>query len=127
VPPSDKRFQILCLSGGGYRGLHVARILEIIEEHIEPPVARHFDLIAGTSIGGIIALALALEIPAKRIRESLQAVGPTLFPQKPPDFARARAVFDKSGTISVVQGYSISKTDRTPKQSAGNFNSYWHN
>lgn len=94
---SARRFQILSLSGGGYRGLHVARILEIIEENIERPIAQHFDLIAGTSIGGIIALALALEIPAQRIRKSLEDVGPNLFPQLPPDFSEIRRLFQRPG------------------------------
>jgi len=98
TPP--KRFQILSLSGGGYRGLHVARILEIVEGKVGHPVARHFDLIGGTSIGGIIALALALEIPAKVIRQTLEDVGPNLFPKLPPDFAEVRRLFDCPGIWS---------------------------
>lgn len=94
-----KRFQILSLSGGGYRGLHVARILEIIEEKVGRPVAQHFDLIAGTSIGGIIGLALALEISAQKIRQALEEVGPNLFPQLPPDFAEVRRLFECRGIV----------------------------
>lgn len=52
-------FRILSLSGGGYRGLFTARILADLEERIGAPIATRFDLIAGTSIGGILALALA--------------------------------------------------------------------
>lgn len=59
---SGKRFQVLALSGGGYRGLYTAKILADIESELGGPVGRHFDLIAGTSIGGILALAVALEI-----------------------------------------------------------------
>lgn len=61
------RFQILSISGGGFRGLYPAQILAIVEQETGGPIARHFDLIAGTSIGGILAMALALEIPAKEI------------------------------------------------------------
>lgn len=93
----NKRFQILALSGGGYRGLHIAQILEIIENKINGRIAKHFDLIAGTSIGGIIALALALEIPARVIRETLEELGPSLFPKGPPEFLIARALFQKTG------------------------------
>lgn len=92
-----KRFQLLSLSGGGYRGLHVARIIELIEEKIGHPIAQCFDLIAGTSIGGIIALALALEIPAQKIRKTLEAVGPSLFPKLPPDFAETRRLLNCKG------------------------------
>ncbi|MDQ9172056.1 CBASS cGAMP-activated phospholipase [Oxalobacteraceae bacterium R-40] len=95
-----KTFQILTLSGGGYRGLHIAQVLEIIEERIEGRIARHFDLIAGTSIGGIIALALSLEIPARDIRQTLEDLGPSLFPRKPPDFATVRKVLGQSSLFS---------------------------
>jgi uncharacterized protein len=61
------RFQILSLSGGGYRGLYTATILADLEQSIGRPLARCFDLIAGTSVGGILALGLALEIPASRL------------------------------------------------------------
>ena len=68
-PESQDRspFHVLCLSGGGVRGVHSARILEIMEEHLGEPVARRFDLVCGTSIGGILALALALELPASML------------------------------------------------------------
>lgn len=99
-PP--KRFQILSLSGGGYRGLHVARILEIIEGKLGYPIAKHFDLIAGTSIGGIIGLALAMEIRASKIREALEEIGPTLFPTPPPAFPVARKLLVQSGVSRMV-------------------------
>lgn len=62
-------FHILALSGGGFKGLFTAVILEKLEEAFGCPIAKKFDLLAGTSIGGVIALALADEIPAKTIKE----------------------------------------------------------
>tara|TARA_R110001599_G_scaffold159052_2_gene346340 strand:- start:149031 stop:150134 length:1104 start_codon:yes stop_codon:yes gene_type:complete len=103
VIPQQKRFQILSLSGGGYRGLHIAQVLEIIEKKIDGPIAHHFDLIAGTSIGGIIALALALEIPARVIRETLEKLGPSLFPKTPPEFLVARTLFEKAGYLAIAK------------------------
>ncbi|MCY1166510.1 MAG: CBASS cGAMP-activated phospholipase [Pseudomonadota bacterium] len=90
-------FQILSLSGGGYRGLHVAQILEIIEKKTGNRIADHFDLIAGTSIGGIIALGLASRIPATTIRETLEELGPRLFPQPPPAFNAVRQLLACKG------------------------------
>lgn len=76
----EARFRILALSGGGFRGLYTARILEQLEEKTGgTPVARYFDLICGTSVGGIIALALALEIPAARIVALLKERGVKIF------------------------------------------------
>jgi uncharacterized protein len=49
-------FQILSLSGGGYLGLYTAKVLAGLEEEMGGHTADHFDLIAGTSVGGIIGL-----------------------------------------------------------------------
>lgn len=74
-----KRFQVLALSGGGYRGLYTAKVLELLEQKSGKPIASHFDLICGTSIGGIIALALALEIPASQIAKTFLDEGEAIF------------------------------------------------
>ena len=58
-----RRFRILSLSGGGYLGLYTARVLAGLEARAGEPLGRRFDLIAGTSVGGILALALAYEVP----------------------------------------------------------------
>ena len=55
-----ERFQILSLDGGGIRGVFSAAILAAIEEDLDIRLVDHFDLIAGTSTGGIIAVALGL-------------------------------------------------------------------
>lgn len=49
---------ILALDGGGIRGVIPARVLASLEERAGLPACRLFDLVAGTSTGGIIALAL---------------------------------------------------------------------
>ena len=103
---TGKRFQILSLSGGGYRGLHIAHVLEIIEQQIGGRIGKHFDLIAGTSIGGIIALAIASEIPATNIRQTLEELGPRLFHRLPPDFPLFRELFSKSGFKKGLYGLS---------------------
>ncbi len=74
-----KRFQILALSGGGYRGLFSARILELMEEQYGGQVADRFDLISGTSIGGILALALAVRIPAANLKKIFVNHGAEIF------------------------------------------------
>lgn len=61
-------FWVLALSGGGYRGLFTATVLEELEKRLGGPIARHFDLITGTSIGGILGLGLASEIRATELR-----------------------------------------------------------
>ena len=78
--PAQPPFQILCLSGGGYRGLYTATLLEELEKQSVKPLAQVFDLIAGTSIGGILALGLAAGIKAKTLRESFEKKGSAIFP-----------------------------------------------
>lgn len=50
---------ILSLDGGGIRGLIPARILREIERRAAKPISGLFDLIVGTSTGGILAVGLA--------------------------------------------------------------------
>src|SRR5688500_5321895 len=76
------RFQVLALSGGGFRGLYTAKVLADLETEIGGPIARHFDLIAGTSVGGILALAVAMEIPARRIVELFVEHGEEIFKKR---------------------------------------------
>jgi hypothetical protein len=52
------RFSLLAVDGGGIRGVIPARVLQEIEGHFQRPICDLFDLVAGTSTGGIIALGL---------------------------------------------------------------------
>ncbi|URL05870.1 patatin-like phospholipase family protein [Avibacterium sp. 21-595] len=77
-------FKILSLSGGGYRGLYTAEVLKELENHLKTKnpndcIANYFNLITGTSIGGIIALALAYEIPAEKISKIFDDKGEEIF------------------------------------------------
>lgn len=80
VPPrSSRRTQLLSLSGGGFRGLFTARLLEELERRADRPLAEAFEVLAGTSIGGILAIALAVGRPASALRSTIEAEGPRLF------------------------------------------------
>src|SRR5690349_3735852 len=52
--------KILSIDGGGIRGIIPAMLLAQIESRTNRPIARLFDLIAGTSTGGILALGLTV-------------------------------------------------------------------
>ena len=66
----QQRFRILSLDGGGIRGVFPAALLARLEEHLEHPIGRYFDLIAGTSTGGIIAIGLGLGLSAQATSSS---------------------------------------------------------
>jgi patatin-like phospholipase/acyl hydrolase len=78
----NKRFQILSLDGGGIKGLFSAAVLAHLEEDLKVRVTDHFDLITGTSTGGIIALALASGMSPKEIVHFYVESGPHIFPQQ---------------------------------------------
>lgn len=73
--------RILCLDGGGIKGLFAATILSKIEELTGNPIFRYFDMISGTSTGAIIAAGIALGIPASQICELYVKHAPQIFPQ----------------------------------------------
>lgn len=93
LQPSERKFKVLALSGGGYRGLYTAKILADVEDTISAPIATRFDLITGTSIGGILALALALEIPASKMVEIFVKHGGELFSKRFSLFGLLRAPY----------------------------------
>jgi len=55
----ERRKSVLCLDGGGSRGVITLQFLKRIETITGEPITQFFDLIIGTSTGGLIALMLA--------------------------------------------------------------------
>jgi patatin-like phospholipase/acyl hydrolase len=82
-------FRVLSLDGGGIKGTYTASVLASLEEMTGRKVADHFDLITGTSTGGIIAVGLGLGLSARQIRDFYVNKGPVLFPPPPRGFIRA--------------------------------------
>jgi patatin-like phospholipase/acyl hydrolase len=80
IPQLKKPFRILSLDGGGIMGTFTAAVLAQLEEMTGKKVVNHFDLITGTSTGGIIAIALGLGIPAKEVLDFYATKGPDIFP-----------------------------------------------
>jgi len=75
-------FRILSLDGGGIRGAFTAGFLAEIERRTGRSVAEHFDLLAGTSTGGIIAAALALGEPAEKVEMMYRIRGVSIFTRR---------------------------------------------
>jgi patatin-like phospholipase/acyl hydrolase len=61
-------------------GAIAAGILKTIEDTLDTKTAEHFDLIVGTSTGGILALGLALGIPAMSLSDFYHSRGEKVFP-----------------------------------------------
>lgn len=75
-----QKFRVLSLSGGGIRGLYTASFLAEIEKLSGKKFADHFDLIVGTSTGGLIAIAIGLGNSVASIRDFYKNHGSTIFP-----------------------------------------------
>ena len=80
--PEDREFRILSIDGGGIRGIYPATFLAGLEERYLKgnSIAHYFDLIAGTSTGGIIALGLAAGLKAASLRDLYIDRGCEIFP-----------------------------------------------
>jgi uncharacterized protein len=84
LTPAPACCRVLSLSGGGFRGLYTARLLARIEESGkfgDGPIGARFDLIAGTSVGGILAAGLAAGVSARELHAMLAQWGPSIFPK----------------------------------------------
>jgi len=90
------RFQILALSGGGFLGLYTAKILAELERQARRPLGQCFDLICGTSIGGILALGLGAEVPAAQMLSAFERDGEKIFSRRP----RARGPLSKAHDLA---------------------------
>ena len=71
--------RILSIDGGGIKGVFPASFLASIEDAIGGNLSGYFDLIVGTSTGGIIALGLGLGMSAKDILRFYEEYGPGIF------------------------------------------------
>ncbi|WP_416355812.1 CBASS cGAMP-activated phospholipase [Aureimonas phyllosphaerae] len=78
-------FRILSIDGGGIRGILPATILELCERNFlgGGSAGRCFDMITGTSTGGIIALGLGRGKTAAEILQLYTDHGGEIFPQVP--------------------------------------------
>jgi hypothetical protein len=73
-------FRILSIDGGGIKGVFPAALLCAFQQGLQSPIADYFDLIAGTSTGGIIALGLGLGLTPSEILNFYKLHGATIFP-----------------------------------------------
>jgi len=97
-------FKILSLDGGGIRGAFIAALLAKLQESLDQPINKYFDLITGTSTGGLIAVALGMGMSAARIKALYQAGGPAIFTRPPP---RLSKIF-RGGLDAILRKYKIS-------------------
>lgn len=77
-----RHFKILCIDGGGIKGIYSAELLAKFEEVFGCVVSDCFDMLCGTSTGGIIALAASLKIPMSSVVKFYREKGPSIFNER---------------------------------------------
>lgn len=81
----DRREKLLSICGGGFLGLYSALILEYLEalligpDDTEGKLHRVFQVVAGTSVGGILALGIAFRVPARELVKIIVETGTATF------------------------------------------------
>jgi uncharacterized protein len=78
--PRLDEFRILALDGGGIKVTYTASVLATWQKLTGKPIAQHFDLITGTSTGGIIAIAMGLGVAPERVLQLYVDKGRDIFP-----------------------------------------------
>lgn len=80
-----RNFRILALDGGGLRGTFTAAVLAKWDDMLKAGggngIISHFDLVAGTSTGAILAIGLALGLNPSEILAFYEDKGPKIFPK----------------------------------------------
>ena len=79
LPSQNLPFKILSIDGGGIKGLYSALVLAHLEEEFGVKLVDYFDMICGTSTGGLIALGLASGKSARELATFYEQEGPTIF------------------------------------------------
>lgn len=93
---SDNYFDILSIDGGGIKGMYSAKLLELLESQYGFKSYECFNLICGTSTGGLIALALAQGNPAKTISNFYENNGDKIFPDISPIIRKFKSLMSYS-------------------------------
>lgn len=91
----NKPFKILSIDGGGIKGLYSSTVLEHLEKKYQGSCSDYFDMLCGTSTGGLIALGLSLKIPASEMSKIYSEHGKDIFPKQSKIIGLLRQTFWK--------------------------------
>lgn len=107
----NRPFRVLSLDGGGMRGSYTATYLACLSEAFARrrnaesiDIGKAFDLIVGTSTGGIIACALAADIPMRDIINLYRNHGAKIFSLSMPDGINLKLLKERKRSEHLKKG-----------------------
>lgn len=112
-------YRVLAIDGGGVRGLVAALVLADLERRADRPVAELFDLVAATSTGAIVGLALLR--PGAGNRPARSAAEVAAFYERTSQKVFSRSRWQRLRTVDGFLGpkYATEELDRTLKEEFG--------
>lgn len=121
----ERKSRLLCIDGGGMRGVVVCQVLMELQKYLKRPVLDYFDWIGGTSVGAFMGCTLALGSTLQQMKRTCFELKDEVFNGRKPYNANfLENVFKKTlGTdkrMSDIRGKNIAITtvvaDRDPCQ-----------
>jgi len=105
----EKKINILCLDGGGAKGMYTLGVLSELEKVIKKPLGEFFQLIYGTSTGSIIAAMLTLGYDLEYIKSTYLNLVPSIMSQRSQK-AKSKKLRELGLGIFGDQGFDAFKT-----------------
>lgn len=119
---TDKPIRVLSLDGGGMRGTYTATYLDRVAATFAKrrgvaalDIGVAFDLIVGTSTGGIIACALAAGVPLPDIVKLYAEHGPAIFSRRVPEQAAGVFIDNRKRPRALAAGTEALRAALTKK------------
>lgn len=103
-----ERFRILSIDGGGVRGIYPLRYLAEIRKQVNMPIHKYFDLIVGTSSGGITAIGIGLGYEPEELVGIYTKHAKIIFKKQP---------FWRNGVFNSI--YSVTNLEKVLKEILG--------
>ena len=109
--------RVLTIEGGGVRGIIPTRLLAALESLAEAPIVELFDVLVGTSTGGMLALGLVMPgedgrpaYPARNVGDIYASHGQTIFPKSayslPRSLQEAREWWASASSNAAIFGFN---------------------
>jgi len=109
--------RVLTIEGGGVRGIIPTRLLAALESLAGAPIADLFDVLVGTSTGGMLALGLVAPgddgrpaYPARSVGDIYTSHGPQIFPKAasslPRSLQEAREWWSSASSNAAIFGFN---------------------